>query len=60
MFVADDRVEEYTAAGHKPVADSFEVKTEEPVKKVAKRQQLRRSEVARWHHMQRLKMFKSE
>lgn len=37
MFVADEREEEYKAAGHKPVADSSAVKTEEPEKKPVKK-----------------------
>lgn len=38
MFVADEREEEYKAAGHRLVADSLESpKTDEPVKKTVKK-----------------------
>lgn len=37
MFVADEREEEYKAAGHKPVADSFVLKTADPEKKPVKK-----------------------
>lgn len=33
MWVTDDRVEEYKAAGHKPAAEPLKPVEEEPVKK---------------------------
>lgn len=33
MWVADDRVEEYKAAGHKPAAEPLKPVEEEPAKK---------------------------